>query len=559
VGEKKYSAFMVDLPGAPATIDPPSEKSKTALNTLLKPINGKIDKVLETGTKSLIEKIASSFEFRDRDADVSDSVRFINAFATLLVNIPDLKPADTTKTADATKPALFTYSKLIEKIAEVTESVKEKVKQHLDAILHNSDPGGDFELRKLEANWRGLADIVESVTSDDVIIDFLDLTKEELHNDMIDNAADPFGSALFEKIYVDEYDRYGGRPFATMIGLYEYGSSADDVKFFRALMRVCAAAHCPYVSAVDAKFFGDDRKSMAAVASVTDLDAIMNAPRMAKWKALRDEEWAAYIGLTLPRYLVRLPWDADDDENDQNKTDNRIGYREEVTPEGATDDNGFLWGNAAVLFARNVVRSYERSGWAQHIRGPLGGGVVEGLTAYTYKRPDGSKVLLNPVEIAIPDYREYQFSRSGLIPLVQKKGEALATFFSAQSIKLPRDFQEDTNTRNAYLVTNLAYTYSITAIAHYVKATMREYIGSTADGPYIQQVLANWLSRFVTTVVNPDDLTLLYYPFKAASVEVEPKPGAFGWYKATISVLPHVQFEGMDVELRLEAALGGKA
>jgi type VI secretion system protein ImpC len=38
---------------------------------------------------------------------------------------------------------------------------------------------------------------------------------------------------------------------------------------------------------------------------------------------------------------------------------------------------------------------------------------------------------------------------------------------------------------------------------------------------------------------------------------VEPKPGPLGWYKATIAVLPHVQFEGMDVELRLEAALGG--
>ena len=87
---------------------------------------------------------------------------------------------------------------------------------------------------------------------------------------------------------------------------------------------------------------------------------------------------------------------------------------------------------------------------------------------------------------------------------------------------------------------------------------MREYIGSTADGPYVQRVLTDWLNGYVTIVTNPDDLTLLYYPFKATNVVVEPKPGPFGWYKAVISVLPHVQFEGMDVELRLEAALGGK-
>ena len=62
--------------------------------------------------------------------------------------------------------------------------------------------------------------------------------------------------------------------------------------------------------------------------------------------------------------------------------------------------------------------------------------------------------------------------------------------------------------------------------------------------------------QFVTTTVNPDDLTLRAFPFKAADITVVPKPGQIGWYKSTISVLPHVQFEGMDVELRLESRLG---
>jgi type VI secretion system protein ImpC len=86
---------------------------------------------------------------------------------------------------------------------------------------------------------------------------------------------------------------------------------------------------------------------------------------------------------------------------------------------------------------------------------------------------------------------------------------------------------------------------------------VREYIGSSADGPYIQTMLETWLIDYVTTAVNPDDLTLRYYPFKAISVQVVPRPGPFGWYNCVISVLPHIQFQGMDVELRLEAALGG--
>jgi type VI secretion system protein ImpC len=104
-------------------------------------------------------------------------------------------------------------------------------------------------------------------------------------------------------------------------------------------------------------------------------------------------------------------------------------------------------------------------------------------------------------------------------------------------------------------VTNISYTFSITRIAHYVKCIMRDNIGSSADAPYIQGNLSKWLSQYVTTVVNPDELTLQYYPFKAANVEVEERPGMIGWYNCRISVLPHIQFEGMDVELRLDSRL----
>jgi type VI secretion system protein ImpC len=105
-------------------------------------------------------------------------------------------------------------------------------------------------------------------------------------------------------------------------------------------------------------------------------------------------------------------------------------------------------------------------------------------------------------------------------------------------------------------VCNLAYTFSITRIAHYVKCIMRDNIGSTADAPYIQQVLSTWLSDYVTEVTKPDDLTVQRFPFKAASVTVQPSVRDIGRYDCAIAILPHVQFEGMDVTLRLESRLG---
>ena len=122
------------------------------------------------------------------------------------------------------------------------------------------------------------------------------------------------------------------------------------------------------------------------------------------------------------------------------------------------------------------------------------------------------------MEIAIPDYREYEFARNGFIPLVYRKGSGEATFFSTQSIKRAKKFKDPKDSENSQLVTNLAYTFSITRLAHYVKSIMRDNIGSTADAGYVQRQIDVLADGYVTTVVNPDDLTLRRFPFKATSV-----------------------------------------
>ena len=66
-----------------------------------------------------------------------------------------------------------------------------------------------------------------------VIIDFLEATKKEVGKDLDEHVSDILTAALFKKVYVDEYDRYGGRPFGCMVGLYEFDSSEDDVEWLR--------------------------------------------------------------------------------------------------------------------------------------------------------------------------------------------------------------------------------------------------------------------------------------------------------------------------------------
>ena len=92
--------------------------------------------------------------------------------------------------------------------------------------------------------------------------------------------------------------------------------------------------------------------------TLRDIGGMMDTPKYSAWNAFRDSEEAAYIGLTVPRFILREPY------NDETNPAENINYEETVRG----DDNGdFLWGNTAILFARNLVKSFEGSGWCQYI------------------------------------------------------------------------------------------------------------------------------------------------------------------------------------------------
>ena len=454
--------------------------------------------------------------------DVSDKDRFISGMAALLLNLSDGETR-------------FDKGSVQELIARINTIVSEQVNQ----IIHNP------KFKALEANWLSLDQLIKNTKfSSNIVLDFIDVGKDELAEDFENNAVDISGSELFKKLYVAEYDSFGGQPYGNIIGMYEIAHTPADEFWVRTMGRIAAACHAPYIGSVSPQFFGC--QTMEELAAVQDLGGLMNHPKYGSWNALRDSEEAAYIGLTLPRYVARLPY------HPETNPAGDFPFTEEIR---GGNDADYLWAPSSMLLAQKIVASFASSGWCQYLRGVKGGGLVTGLPVHTFNIR-GEEEIKIPVEIAIPDYRELEFANAGFIPLVYRKNSADACFFSTQSIKVAKQFKDPKDSENAQLVTNLCYTFSITRIAHYVKSFMRDNIGSTADETYVMDQLNNWLFQYVTTVTNPDDLTLRYYPFKAAAVNVVAREGSIGWYDAQISVLPHVQFEGMDVELRLDSRLG---
>lgn len=458
----------------------------------------------------------------DVDDGVSTEERFISSMAAVVYNMD---------------PEQGRFDKAT--IQELIADIDMLVEYQLNEVIHHP------EFQMMEANWTAIQDLVRHTNfKANIGLSLLDITKEEAFEDLELNYADIAGSELFKKIYIAEYDQYGGAPFGGIIGLYDFANTPDDILWLRGIGKVATAAHAPFIGNLSPRFLGCE--TMAEVSQLRDIEGMLDTPKYSAWNDLREEEVAAYIGLTMPRVIIRTPYNA------ETNPVRGMTFNEHI--DGRHDEQ-YLWAPASVLFARNLVHSFENSGWCQHIRGPKGGGLLKGLSSHQFNIRGEDEVRL-PVEISIPDFRELELANSGIIPLIQKKGSSDAVFFSAQSIKRSHQLKDPKDSENSRLVTNLSYTFSISRIAHYLKCIMRDNIGSTANAQYVYNQIDRWVSRFVTALVNPDDLTLRYYPFKAYSLSVEEIPGRVGWYHCDLSILPHIQFEGMDVDLRIDARLG---
>src|SRR5437868_5262904 len=316
-------------------------------------------------------------------------------------------------------------------------------------------------------------------------IRIFNVTKRELLRDM-DRAAEFDQSALFKKIYEEEYGVFGGAPFAAMIGDYEFGKHPEDVELLEKVSNVAAAAHAPFLSAASPEMFNMD--SFTQIGNPRDIGKIFDTTEYAKWKSFRQSEDSRYVGLCLPHILMRLPYGRD------TKPIDAFNYEEGVD---GTDHSKYLWGNAAYALASKLTDAYAKFGWCAAIRGVEGGGLVEGLPAHTFNTDEGDVALKCPTEIAITDRREKELADQGFVPLVHCKGSDYAAFFSVQSCQKPKKYDKAAANANARLSAQLPYIMAMSRFAHYLKAMMRDKIGSFMTRSDCQRFLNQWISNYV--------------------------------------------------------------
>src|SRR5271155_1751832 len=398
--------------------------------------------------------------------------------------------------------------------------------------------------QKLEGTWRGIKYLIDqSETSDMLKIKVLNASKRELLKDL-QRAPEFDQSALFKKVYEEEFGVFGGAPFASLIGDYQFGKHPEDVELLERISQTAAGAHAPFLSAASPDFF--NLESYANLDAPRDLSKVFDNTEYAKWKSFRQSEDSRYVGLTAPRMLLRLPY------GKNTKTIEAFQYEEDVD---GTEHNKYLWGNAAYALGSRLTNAFAMYGWCAAIRGVEGGGLVEGLPVHNFYTDEGDIAMKCPTEVPITDRREKELADQGFVPLVHCKGTDYAAFFSVQSAQKPKLYDKDAANANARLSAQLPYILAVSRFAHFLKAIMRDKIGSFMSRKDCEQFLNRWISQYVVLDDTASQAAKAQYPLREARVDVEEVAGKPGVYRAVAFLRPHFQLDELTVSLRLVAEL----
>ncbi len=408
----------------------------------------------------------------------------------------------------------------------------------LNAFMHHPD------FQKLEGSWRGLHYLTfNTETSTHLKLRLLNITKQELLNDL-EKAVEFDQSQLFKKVYEEEYGTFGGHPFSCLIGDYEFDRNPMDMELLSKISQVAAAAHTPFIAGSHPGLFDLDR--WEDLGKPRDLAKIFESLELIKWNSFRDSEDSRYVSLVLPRVLMRMPYGANTNPAEG------MSFEEDVA---GADTSKFCWANAAYVLAQRIGHAFSLYKWTAAIRGVEGGGLVEGLPAYTFKTTDGDIALKCPTETAITDRREKEISDLGFISLCHCKGTDYAAFFGGQTTQRPKVYNLDDATANANLSARLPYMLAVARFAHYIKVIMRDKIGSFLTKDNVAQYLNTWIANYVLLNDDAPQSVKARYPLREARIDVYDIPGQPGSYRSVVYLRPHFQMEELSVSLRLVATL----
>jgi type VI secretion system ImpC/EvpB family protein len=442
----------------------------------------------------------------------------------------------------------YVVGRLSRDVAEIDRLINGLV----NAILHHPN------FQRLEASWRGLHYLVHQVPeAENIKVRVLNLSWRELTRDL-DRALEFDQSQLFRKVYSDEFGTPGGEPISVLLADYEVhprpgpDHAYDDMGTLGKVAEVAAAAFSPFIIGAHPAML--DVEKFADLERPRDLARVFEQPEFVKWRALRETEDVRFVGLTLPRVLMRLPYTDDSGRADD------FCFREEV---GDPSRANYLWGSAVFAFGAVLIREFASSGWLAAIRGYQRGTVQAGLVSglpVPWCRTDRRGVApLGATDARLTEAQEKQLGESGFMPLSPCPGTEVQAFFTNPSIQRPKQYDEAVATSNARLSAMLQYMLCVARFAHYVKVLGRDKVGTFAGPEEVENFLMRWLQQYTAGNETMGLELKAKYPLREAKVEVRRRPDSPGVYTCVIHLRPHFQLDQIVTAVRLVTELAAPA
>ena len=334
----------------------------------------------------------------------------------------------------------------------------------LNEVMHHP------QFQKLEGTWRGPEIPAGPVRNQHAVEDpHPERFEEGIAARLCSEPPEFDQSAMFKKVYEDEYGIFGGEPMGALVGDYEFSKHPEDLELLEKVSQVAAAAHAPFLSAASPELLNMAQLHQTSTSLATSARS-STAPNTPSGRASAKAKTRSTSASPAPRILMRLPYGRDTkpvdgfnyEEGGRRHRSLQVSLGQRRLRAGVQDDSGFRDCMPGAL----PSAASRAAAWST------------GLPSHTFRTDEGDVALKCPTEIAITDRREKELADQGLVPLVHCKGTDKAAFFSIQSCNKPKLYDSDSATANARISAQLPYMMATCRFAHYLKAMMRDKIGS---------------------------------------------------------------------------------
>jgi type VI secretion system protein ImpC len=300
--------------------------------------------------------------------------------------------------------------------AQYIAAVDAATSEQMNSILHHP------QFQVLESLWRGVQWLMSNLDlSEQLKLYVLDVSQGELLADIRAAQGNVELSGLYRLLVEQGKGTTGGEPWSVIVGNYAFGLADQDVGLLASLGAIASYAGGPFIAAANPEIVGCD--SLAATPDPRDWTPPQGAA-VEGWHALRESLMAPWIGLALPRMLLRLPYGKATDSIEQ------FDFEELGT---SREHESYLWGNGAFACALLIGRSFTSRGWDMEPGDELD---VEDLPAHTFD-DDGEKRLQPCAETNLNDRAGQAILDAGLMPLLSHKNRNSVRVMRLQSIAHP--------------------------------------------------------------------------------------------------------------------------